>query len=253
MKKKAVSKTRIAPSPNGHLHLGNVFNFLHTYRFSKKVKASLALRIDDHDFVRCKSEYVDEIFKALDLLEINIDEGPSSSDDFYLNYTQEKKREFYFSKLKELKSQFVCECSRKEVFKNNKEGIYSGVCHDKNLAFSSRENVIRYLCPNEVVKFRDHSVNIHKCIGDTILWRKDDIVSYQWMSLCEDLDMEITHIVRGEDLLNSSAIQVSLANALGAKFVATDNFHHHKLLQRNGEKLSKSRGDSGAMDLLKNS
>jgi glutamyl/glutaminyl-tRNA synthetase len=230
--------------------MGNIFNFLHTYRFSKNNKCSLALRIDDHDYIRCKEEYVEEVFKVLELLKIDIDEGPSSVSEFYSDYTQKNKMELYFSELEKLKEKFVCECSRKEVFQTNELGIYQGTCREKGLVFNPGNNLIRFFCPDETIKLSEKEVNLKEKIGDTILWRKDNLVSYQLMSVLEDIEMGVTHIVRGEDLLTSSAVQIAIARFISKEFPKEENFFHHDLLSNNGEKLSKSRGDSGAIELL---
>ena len=246
------NRTRIAPTPNGHIHLGNIMNFIHTHVTSQRLNAQLFLRIDDHDFVRCKKEYVEEVFKVLDILKINIDGGPSGVDDFYQNFSQKNRMDLYYSKLSSFKKKFVCECSRKEVFKNNPMGIYSKTCVSKQLKFEKNKNVIRYNCPKDILLFED-KVDLSKDIGDTVLWRRDNIVSYQWMSICEDIEMGTTHFVRGEDLLTSSAVQISLAKSMGESFPLEDSFIHHKLVEKNGEKLSKSRGDDGVLGDLRKS
>lgn len=243
--------TRIAPTPNGHLHLGNIFNFIHTYRLAKTVDAKICLRIDDHDGQRCRREFVSEIFYALDALRIPIDRGPSSVDDFYTNFSQTKKNDFYFSKLELLKEKFVCSCSRKEVFAANPLGIYLGKCRSLNIQFENRKSVIRYACPDKIVNFFEKSVNLRDQIGDTVLWRKDGISSYQWMSICEDIELRTTHFVRGDDLLSSSAIQISIAKSLGVAFPDEDKFLHHKLVLCGDRKMSKSKGDEGVVEKLK--
>jgi glutamyl/glutaminyl-tRNA synthetase len=243
------NKTRIAPTPNGHIHLGNIMNFIHTYMLSKQLNSKLFLRIDDHDFVRCKREYVEEIFRVFDILKINFDGGPSGVDDFYHSFSQKNKSEYYFEKLKESENYFVCECSRRDVFKLNSQGIYSGTCRTKNLELSRKKNLIRFSCPKNRSYFNG-KVDLDQDIGDTILWRRDDIVSYQWMSVCEDLELGTTHFIRGEDLISSSAIQIEIANSLGRTFPCEESFIHHKLVTKNGEKLSKSRGDIGVIEDL---
>ena len=242
--------TRIAPTPNGHLHLGNIFNFIHTYRLAKTVGAKLYLRIDDHDGPRCRPEFVAEILSALSALKISIDYGPSSVDEFYSKFTQTKKSDFYFSKLELLGDKFTCACSRKEVFASSSLGIYSGKCRPLAIQFENMKNVIRYSCPDIKVQFRESSVHLREKIGDAVLWRKDGLSSYQWMSVCEDLEMKTTHFVRGEDLLSSSAIQIAIAKSLAQKFPSEDKFYHHKLVLCGKRKMSKSKGDEGVVDRL---
>lgn len=244
-------KTRIAPTPNGHLHLGNIFNFIYTASEAKRLGLKIALRIDDHDKLRCRDHFIDEVFKVLDILKIDIDEGPSGTDDFNKNFSQTLKFDHYKEKLNKLSRKFFCECSRKDVFERNPLGIYDGYCKGRNLANMKQAFCIRYDCPDEKYYLdRSDEILIKESIGDIILWRKDDIPSYQLVSIIDDIDMGISHIFRGEDLLNSSAIQLSIAKQFDTKFVEEENFFHHRLATYNGEKMSKSRKSKGILELL---
>ncbi len=243
-------KTRIAPTPNGHLHLGNIFNFIHIASEARRLGLKIALRIDDHDNERCKDEYIDEIFRALDFLKINIDEGPSSTDDFNRNYSQTLRKDLYKSFLEKIEDQFYCECSRREIFERNSSGVYSGFCKNKNLSFKANKSCTRYDCPREIIKFENREVDVKNSIGDIVLWRKEDIPSYQLVSVCDDIEMNISHIFRGEDLISSSAIQLLIAKSMKQDFIKKENIYHHQLVTLEGEKLSKSRKSEGAMELL---
>ncbi|WP_052590575.1 glutamate--tRNA ligase family protein [Halobacteriovorax marinus] len=245
-------RTRIAPTPNGHLHLGNIFNFIYTAYMANKKGLELGLRIDDHDHIRCKDIYIEEVFEAIKLLEIDIDFGPKNLRDFKNNFSQAKKHNEYWDFLKGLERKFNCECSRKKIFENNEQGLYPGFCKNKEISFVQDLHAIRYNSPNTSYHFDGKEISIQRDIGDIILWRKDNIPSYQLVSIYEDFSDKVTHIFRGEDLLTSSAIQIALANDFGlSTFPKIENFSHHSLVIENGEKLSKSRHSDSVMEALR--
>tara|TARA_R110002072_G_scaffold276051_1_gene437314 strand:+ start:40966 stop:41763 length:798 start_codon:yes stop_codon:yes gene_type:complete len=225
-------KTRIAPTPNGHYHLGNIYNFIYTAWWARQNQAELHLRIDDHDFQRSKDIFIEEVFDVLNLLEIKT-LGPKNLGDFKKKYSGQLKREHYRKKLDEFQNKFGCDCSRKDIG----DIPYQGTCLQKNFSFEKMKTCLRFDCE----KFHY-----------PILWRKEDIPSYQWSSLIDDLELGTTHLIRGEDLQESSYIQASLARELGVDFITPDNmFHHSLLVNQEGEKLSKSNKASSVLPLLR--
>jgi glutamyl/glutaminyl-tRNA synthetase len=192
---------------------------------AKLHNGEIVLRIDDHDETRVRQEYLENIFETLKWLGLDWDEGPKSVNDHKANYSQSLKKEHYREELKSLKDAFWCECSRKDLegFDNG----YPGICKNKNLKPDGVKEV--------ALRFSDY-----------VLWRKDDLPSYQWVSLVDDIDMKITHIIRGEDLRESSAFQKELAENLGWTF--PQNIFHHTLLQESGRKISKSTKSSSLFE-----
>ena len=137
--------SRIAPTPSGFLHAGNVYNFLLTYLFTRAFDGILYLRIDDYDLPRYRRQYVENIFRVLDMLGIDFDGGPSGVGEFETKFSSKFRLGAYQNALKTLEQKgvcYACECSHsmKSSFKN---GIYARVCAEKNLKFKKDETAMR--------------------------------------------------------------------------------------------------------------
>jgi len=137
--------SRIAPTPSGFLHAGNVYNFLLTYLFTCAFGGKLYLRIDDYDLPRYRRQYVENIFRVLDMLDVDFDGGPSGVREFETKFSSKFRLGAYENALKKLEQKgvcYACECSHsmKNSFKN---GIYMRVCADKNLKFKKDETAMR--------------------------------------------------------------------------------------------------------------
>ena len=137
--------SRIAPTPSGFLHAGNVYNFLLTYLFTRAFDGKLYLRIDDYDLPRYRRQYVENIFRVLDMLGIDFDGGPSGVGEFETKFSSKFRFDAYKNALKRLEQKgacYACECSHsmKSSFKN---GIYARVCAEKNLKFKKDETAMR--------------------------------------------------------------------------------------------------------------
>ena len=137
--------SRIAPTPSGFLHAGNVYNFLLTYLFTRAFDGILYLRIDDYDLPRYRRQYVENIFRVLDMLGIDFDGGPGGVGEFESKFSSKFRLGAYQNALKTLEQKgvcYACECSHsmKSSFKN---GIYARVCADKNLKFKKDEMAMR--------------------------------------------------------------------------------------------------------------
>lgn len=137
--------SRIAPTPSGFLHVGNVYNFLLTYLFTRAFDGILYLRIDDYDLPRYRRQYVENIFRVLDMLGIDFDGGPSGVEEFETKFSSKFRLDSYKNALKMLEQKgvcYACGCthSMKSSFKN---GIYTRVCAEKNLKFKKNETAMR--------------------------------------------------------------------------------------------------------------
>lgn len=275
-----VIKTRIAPTPSGFLHLGNVLSFAITAALAEEMKAKILLRIDDLDSKRVTREYVQDIFDTLDFLGIPWDEGPANYQEFKAGYSQLHRMDLYREALRQLLEHgriFACICSRAEISRQSTDGSYPGSCRDKNIAADTPDTSwrLRTLSPEtlEVKTARNGVVNagLPPFMHEFIVRRRDGLPSYQLASLIDDLHYGIRLVVRGEDLWDSTLAQLYLASALEAAFsiprrVSSTEpgahrtgpqlfgsapeifkqtvFHHHRLLTgHNGRKLSKSAGD----------
>lgn len=209
------------------------------------------LRIDDLDADRSRPEYVADIFKTLDWLGLDYDEGPSGPDDFYTNYSQQLRLEHYHDVLGMLRNTshlFACTCSRRQIRRNSQDGRYPGTCHNLNLDWWAPETAWRVRVPDTTkvsyMEWQQGQKNsmIGQGMGDFVLRQKNEFPAYQLTSLLDDLYYQINFIVRGQDLLPSTAAQLYLAQLLEEPAFAQATFWHHSLLTgADGEKLSKSK------------
>ncbi|MGL5892279.1 MAG: glutamate--tRNA ligase family protein [Bacteroidia bacterium] len=240
-------RTRIAPTPSGFLHSGNIYSFRLTAQLAAEIGAEILLRIDDLDAARKRPEYVENIFETLHKLGINWQLGPQTPDDFENNWSQHLRLPLYNELLHKLRQHsklvYVCTCSRRELTASN--GNCN--CKNNNLPFDTPDAAWRAAVePGTVISFSDMQrgkveIDLAQAAGDFTVRRRDGIPAYQIASLADDVHFGITHIVRGEDLLASTAAQLFLAQKLGLDSFLQNSFLHHSLItDENGQKLSKS-------------
>ena len=180
------------------------------------------MRIDDADYERTRQSHLEDIFESLEWLGIDIEQ----------KFSQSKKRAYYFEQLKHFPT-FVCECSRSLIKRLSPSGAYPGTCYFKNLTWR----------PGRTIRWRagKNNASLSDALKDVVLWRKDDMPAYQLTSVIDDRDLDITLIIRGEDLRPSGKIQALLAQTLGWPFPEGENLIYHPLLKDSqGRKLSKS-------------
>lgn len=247
--------SRIAPTPSGFLHAGNVYNFLLTYLFTRAFDGILHLRIDDYDFVRYKSQYAENIFRVLDMLSIDFDGGASSVAEFEAKFSSKFRASNYETALKRLENLgvcYACECSH-SMINSFENGIYKQICLNKNLKFIPGKTCVRLHVNNDeaisvgcdLAKFgfanlnQGRSINLAQNMGDFMIYKKDGTAAYNLASLIDDEMLGVNLLVRGEDLLECSAAQKYTANLLGLNF-KNSNFIHHSLLKSGDKKLSKT-------------
>jgi len=251
-------RSRIAPTPSGFLHIGNAFSFLLTWLIVRKNEGFLYLRIDDLDAARLKVDYLDDIFFTLDWLQLNYDGGASGTADFLQNFSQQHRLSIYenfLEKLKNLGQIYACQCSRKQIREQNEQGIYPKNCRNKGLDFE--KNAWRMALPDkiniEINDFFGKKTPDFGQIGDFVVRRKDGLPAYQIGSLCDDLENKINFIVRGQDLWDSTAAQLYLAQiSQKTAFMETIFLHHPLFYGQNGQKLSKSAGAISLKEIRKN-
>lgn len=248
--------SRIAPTPSGYLHIGNAVNFILTWLYVKKFKGELILRIDDLDSSRVRDEYLDDIFIQLERLGLTYDKGPSGVEDFKKKYSQKNREGLYNDFVNSLEvnhaTLYNCSCSRKKIKKETGDGIYRGSCRNLNLERCDQHNV-RIVVKEE---FNYHSnlkqINLFEHMGDFVLIQKGGVPSYQVASLVDDLLFKVNLIVRGEDLLPSTAAQNYLSRFGPASRFTEVYFIHHPLLKdKDGNKMSKSAGSNSLKEFSK--
>lgn len=244
--------TRIAPTPSGYLHLGNAVNFALISLLAQRWDAQVALRIDDMDATRCRPEYARDIFEILAWLEIPWTIGPRDLGDLQAHYSMDSRTDYYRSQLDLLDSTglevFACSCSRADLAGSG--GLRcSSDCLHAGRELIAEESALRVRIPDgTLVTMGDRSIDIGRAHGDVILWRRDGLPAYHLVTVIEDRDLGVTDIVRGADLLESSALHSWLAPHLDAPNVAEANYVHHSLvLGDSGAKLSKTGRESGPL------
>jgi len=244
-------RTRIAPTPSGYLHIGNAFSFLLTALLMRRHNGTILLRIDDIDDERKRPEYVNDIFTSLEWLGIEWQEGPTGPDDFEQNWSQHKRLDIYnemLNRLREAQLLFACECSRKKLA--SLEGYaYPGTCQYKRISLDAPDVALRIsVADRDIVSFHDEEkgdldINLGSETGSFIVRKKDGLPSYHVVSLADDVHFRMNYIVRGEDLLPSTAAQLYLAEKLRLESFRNAKFLHHKLEKdETGHKLSKTAG-----------
>lgn len=244
--------TRIAPTPSGFLHPGNAVNFALISLLASRWNAETALRIDDMDATRSRTEYVDDIFTTLDWLGIPWSRGPHDRADFEHHHSMARRTDYYRAHLDLLGASglevFACACSRADLLASG--GLRcAGACLGAGLALETDRTALRLRIPEGTeVQMGDDSIDLAAAHGDVVLWRRDGLPSYHLVTVIEDRDLGVTDIVRGVDLLESSALHRWIAPHLDAPNVANANFVHHALItDDSGRKLSKSQRESGPM------
>jgi len=238
---------RYAPTPSGFLHEGNALNFVLTWIFARREKAKIWLRIDDSDQTRVRDIYLENIFQTLEWLDLDYDFGPQGVEEHKKEHSQGLKTEYYYQELQKSYELFACECSRAQLAK---ESRYPSFCTYKNLDLERGLYAFR-LKRDDLDFYRGTSKEFYQ----SVLWRRDNNPSYQWVSLIEDRDKGVTDVIRGEDLRGSGEFQKQLYAYLpkSQKKSFPKNFYHHNLLTKdNGEKLSKSQKSPPLIQNYKN-
>ncbi len=245
-------KTRIAPTPSGYLHLGNALSFSLTAALADAYGAAIVLRIDDLDQQRVNIDYIEDIFATLKLLGIHWDEGPLDEGGFQQQYSQLQRLPLYEELLRQLaahKRVYACTCSRSEILKRNAAGYYDGYCRDRQLPLDTPNACWRlYTTQEETIVVNELLVGskqerLPADMYDFVVRKKDGLPAYQVTSLADDCHYGIDLIVRGKDLWPSTIAQLYLAQLLDKRaFLQVTFLHHPLLLNKDGEKMSKSAG-----------
>ncbi|MDB5086084.1 MAG: hypothetical protein JWR09_78 [Mucilaginibacter sp.] len=239
------NKTRIAPTPSGYLHVGNVLSFAVTALLARKSGAKTLLRIDDLDQARINKLYLHDIFDTLNFLEIPWDEGPNNLKEFEDDYSQLHRMPVYKEALKQLADEalvFACSCSRSQL------NLGECSCLENKIPLSAQNTCWRLLTDGNIeIQVKNYNGNIIKAplpdeMHNFVVKKKDGFPAYQLTSVIDDLFFGVDLVVRGEDLWPSTLAQHLLASASGKNSFADVTFYHHPLLMEAGKKISKSAG-----------
>jgi glutamyl-tRNA synthetase len=205
----------------------------------------LRLRIDDRDTPRAKPEFIEDIFRSLDWLGLDWDEGPQTPDEETRIYSQALRIDRYEQVTRQLIDTgqvFACECSRREMH------IHTCTCGVRHIPLDRPDTALRIITPSSPILVTDVKagaipVSLGTDLENFIIRRRDGMTAYQLASLVDDIDFDIDLIIRGEDLLTSTAAQLYLASLIGAGGFQRAAFYHHSMItDGHGQKLSKSSG-----------
>jgi len=255
---------RLAPSPTGFLHLGHARTFWIAQQRAHSRGGVLVMRNEDLDRSRWRQEFVDAMLSDLHWFGLRWDEGPDIGGPF-APYSQSERRSHYratFEKLRDGGFIYPCRCSRQDVLRaleaphaGEDEPIYPGTCRPKGHPVLQAESGAsgntqtadrvswRFLVPDgETISFIDGNYGRQQFVagkdfGDFIVWRHDNVPAYQLAVVVDDAAMEITEVVRGEDLLLSTARQLLLFRALNLP--PPDFFHCPLMRDEEGTRLAK--------------
>lgn len=239
-------KTRFAPSPTGYLHIGGARTALYAWLFAKKNQGKFILRIEDTDAERSTKESIDAILESMAWLELDYDDGPLYQSHRFARYREIAEQ------LVNTRKAYRCYCPherldalRQEQTEKKIKPRYDGHCRNLSHAPKDKPHVIRFKNPEAgSVHFRDvihGDITVkNEELDDLVLLRTDAIPTYNFSCVIDDTDMNITHVIRGDDHINNTPRQINLLNALGA---AIPTYAHvPMILGADGKRLSKRHG-----------
>jgi glutamyl-Q tRNA(Asp) synthetase len=236
---------RFAPSPTGPLHFGSLVAALASYLDAKAHGGTWRVRIEDVDETRCKPVHAEDILRTLTAF------GLVWDGDVMVQSRRKSAYEQALARLSKASRIYACTCSRKEIADSAMgiEGpIYPGTCRacsrEGARAATLVDNIaaVRVLTTDEPIQFHDRVQgtiiqHIESEIGDFVVKRRDGLFAYQLAVVVDDAEQDVTHVVRGADLLDSTARQIYLQKLLG--FTTPQYLHVPIVINENGQKLSK--------------
>jgi glutamyl-tRNA synthetase/nondiscriminating glutamyl-tRNA synthetase len=252
-------RVRFAPSPTGHLHVGNARTALFNWLFARQAGGVMVLRIEDTDVERSEARFETQLLEDLKWMGIDWDEGPDVGGE-YAPYRQSDRIAIYREHAERLVSEgkaYYCFCSQDELERDRDEKlkaqlppIYSGKCRamDPAEAQQRRANgesaAIRLRIPEHPIRFHDivhGAVEFsNEVVSDPIILRSSGIPVYNYVVVVDDALMKITHVIRGDDHLSNTPKQVALYEALG--WPVPEFAHLSTILGADRERLSKRHG-----------
>lgn len=253
--KKERYRGRLAPSPTGLLHIGHARTFWVAAERARERSGTLILRNEDLDPQRSRAEFAQAMIEDLRWLGIGWTEGPDCGGE-YGPYAQSERRAHYLQawrRLRDAGAIYPCTCSRKDLAPAasapndvDDEPIYPGKCRSRTdaAAFADPAGVNwRFRVPDGgEIAFADLNLGAQQYVagrdfGDFLVWRRDDVPAYQLAVVVDDAAMRVTEVVRGADLLKSTARQLLLLRALA--ITAPEYFHCQLVRDTEGARLAK--------------
>lgn len=250
-------RTRFAPSPTGYLHIGGARTALYSWAYARKHGGTFLLRIEDTDLERSTEASVKAILDGMNWLGLDYDEGPIHQMDRLARYKEVAEQ------LLDVGKAYRCYCTREELDRmreqqrlNGKKPRYDGRWRPENskalglVPPKDQLPVIRFRNPDDGdVTFDDlvkGPISIANGeLDDVVILRADGVPTYNFGVVVDDLDMNITHVIRGDDHVNNTPRQINIMNAMGA--VLPYFAHVPMILGADGERLSKRHGAVSVM------
>ncbi|EOT4397268.1 glutamate--tRNA ligase, partial [Escherichia coli] len=245
-------KTRFAPSPTGYLHVGGARTALYSWLFARNHGGEFVLRIEDTDLERSTPEAIEAIMDGMNWLNLEWDEGP---------YYQTKRFDRYNAVIDQMLEEgtaYKCYCSkerlealREEQMAKGEKPRYDGRCRHSHEHHADDEPcVVRFANPQEGSVVFDDQIRgpiefSNQELDDLIIRRTDGSPTYNFCVVVDDWDMEITHVIRGEDHINNTPRQINILKALKAPVPV---YAHVSMINGDdGKKLSKRHGAVSVM------
>jgi len=245
--------TRFAPSPTGYLHVGGARTALYSWAMARRYGGRFLLRIEDTDQARYDAAAMRDIIESLRWLGIQWQRGPQDAQELARSHSQLLRLDDYREQAARLLEQggaFGCRCSRKAIAQGSADGGYPGTCRALGLPWPAPDTSLRWrtpegsrASPRELGQAGAASWPLPASARDIVLWRRDGLPAYHWVSVLDDLREGVRLVVRGQDLWDSTLAQWALSMSLGqSDFHKIVFLHHPLLLDAEGSKLSKSAG-----------
>jgi len=261
-----MNRVRFAPSPTGHLHIGGARTALFNYLFAKKTGGIFILRIEDTDELRSTAESVKSIFESMKWLGLDWDEGAmldgaeKGSHGPYVQSAREAAGIYkkYSDELIKSGKAYQCYCSpdeleaaRNEALQEKRQPVYNGRCRGltdarkRELEAQGRKPVVRFRMPDDGVTGWHDLIHKdvkfeNKLLGDFVMLKASGYPTYNFACVIDDHLMEISHVIRGDDHISNTPLQVNIYAALGWK--APEFGHLSMILGPDGTRLSKRHG-----------
>ncbi len=239
-------RTRFAPSPTGYLHIGGARTALFNWLYARRHGGQFILRIEDTDRERSTRESVNAILESMAWLGLDYDEGPYFQSDRFPRYRQ------VIQQLLDAGKAYYCYCSKEELDALRQEQMarkqkprYDGRCRNRTEPKPGVEPVVRFRNPESGAVVIDDLVRgrvvfQNEELDDLIIARSDGTPTYNLTVVVDDLDMQLTHVIRGDDHLNNTPRQINIMRALGAE--PPQFAHVPMILGEDGSRLSKRHG-----------
>lgn len=262
------TRVRFAPSPTGHLHIGNVRTAILNWLFAKNSGGKFILRIEDTDLERSADKYIDQICEDLQWLQLFWDEGPEvgGPHEFYRQSQRLAIYKQFAQKLLDQGKAYYCFCAPAELEEMRKESLAKGetIKYNRKCLHLSAEQkqaylaegckpTIRFIVPAKKIVFQDivkgELIFDSENIGDFVIMRGEEIPTYNFAAVVDDGLMEITHIIRGDDHVSNTPKQILIYDALG--FGLPQFVHIPMILGPDRTRLSKRHGAT-SLDYYRN-